>query len=110
MFQRLVRAAYRRPGSEQTRTTVLVLLDEFDFLVPAPPPAGDWRTVIPANSPTPAFGRAVAHLIYGDHSDRAALVKWLAEADGKQWEQVWTRWQAIAAASGGQGRGRAGAG
>ncbi|HEU4327407.1 MAG TPA: hypothetical protein VFS21_29990 [Roseiflexaceae bacterium] len=201
-FQRLLRAAYRRPGSEHTRQSVLALLDEFDFLVrkgnpedvaraltkvrsfgvvlvlayqflvqlgnfrdfilnipnrlilrvdnpdatqysklypelsegdirnqedhlyirtmngatpvgpysavplpwlpalelPAPPPAGDWRGVIPAGSPTPAFDRAVAQLVYGEHPDRAALVQRLAEAGGKQWEQVWTRWQAIAAA------------
>ena len=72
-------------------------LPEEEVHVPDEP--GDWQTVLPTDSPTPAFDREIAALIYATpREQRAATVERLAAADEARWQRVWERWQAIAAA------------
>ena len=72
-------------------------LPEEEVRVPDEP--GDWQTVLPMDSPTPAFDREIAALIYATpREQRAATVERLAAADEARWQRVWERWQAIATA------------
>ena len=67
--------------------------------VHVPDHAGDWQTVLPTDSPTPAFDREIAALVYTTpREQRAATVERLVAADEARWQRVWERWQAIAAA------------
>ena len=70
-----------------------------DEEVRVPDEPGDWQTVLPMDSPTPAFDREIAALIYATpREQRAATVERLAVADEARWQRVWERWQAIATA------------
>ena len=72
-------------------------LPEEAVCVPDEP--GDWQAVLPTDSPTPAFDKEIAALIYATpREQRAATVERLAAADEARWQRVWERWQAIAAA------------
>ena len=66
-----------------------------DSVVP-PYEGPDWRTILPTDSATPQFDRAVRDLIYEEHPDPERLALILAEATDEQWRALERRWEAIA--------------
>jgi hypothetical protein len=63
----------------------------------APADAGpDWRTVLPAAAPDPAYDRQVLRLVYGAHPDPTVLGLRLAtHLTEREWQLLQDRWNAI---------------